>query len=293
MDHRDYEWQLVFFTFLTHMASGTFCVWGMAAILIPIPGPISNDSNALLFLTFVLILLIFGALAAGLHLGRPLRAIFSLTNLRSSWLSREALLGINFGLVVLVLVLRRAFGQEYSYLDEILIAVGILVSFALVYCISRLYMLRTVPAWNNPGTPGTFFVSTSLLGVIASTTIWQILIYSKKDQSLDIFMDRLLSVSGQLLIVLAATQLVILIFQILYLNYRGGAAIHSLRLLWSDLRGMFIGRVVTLISGISLLTFQSMLEINWPICVAAAGLILISEFLGRILFYGFYQQEGF
>jgi DMSO reductase anchor subunit len=101
---RNREWSLVFFTLLTQLAVGTFAIWALGAVLLPSPNPLQAGMFPLAVLGTVLCTLIVGALIAASHLGRFTSAAFSLSNLRSSWLSREALLTIGFGLIVVTAI---------------------------------------------------------------------------------------------------------------------------------------------------------------------------------------------
>lgn len=293
MDHRKSEWQLVFFTILTQMAVGTFACWGLPALLLPGPDPFSEGSYPVVVLALVLVLLAFGTLSALLHLGRPIHAFFSIANLQSSWLSREALLGGGFGLFGFILFVRHWFGIPHAGLDALLILAGLISGLTLVYGISRLYMLRTVPAWNNPGTPAAFFTTTFLLGTVAATTLWFLLIFWDDAYAIDMLIGRLVLISTLLIVLFSALQLGIFIFQVLYLNGQGGVAADSVRLLWVDLRTILIWRSMLAFLGAGILVLQLIIRLPLIFSIFAFGSILVSEILGRFLFYGFYRREGF
>lgn len=293
MQPRENEWQLVLFTILTQMAVGTFTFWGLAALLVPTPDPFSEGLYPLVLLAVVLTLLASGTLSAGLHLGRPSLAVFSISNLHRSWLSREALLGGGFGLIGLILLIRRGLGSPYSALDEIFILAGVICGLVLVYGISRLYMLRTVPAWNNFGTPATFFMTTFLLGTVAMTMVWLGLAFWDDAYAIDLVLNKVVVISTVLILLFAAIQLGIFTFEVLYLNSLGGAAADSIRLLGTDLGGILIWRCVTAFVGVGVLVIKLIIWLPPLSFSFAFGLILVSEILGRFLFYGFYRREGF
>ena len=293
MDHRSSEWQLVFFTFLTQMAVGTFTFWGLPALWIPTPNPFSEGNYPAVLLALVLVFLALGTLSAGLHLGRLSHAIFAISNLKNSWLSREALLGSSFGLVVLTLLIRRCFGASFSVLDELFILAGIIFGLTLVYGISRLYMLRTVPAWNNLGTPAAFFVTTFLSGTVVVITLLFLLVSLGVDANIELDISRLFVFSTLLILLFSAAQLCIFFFKVLYLQSQGGAAADSIRILWTNLRAILIWRFVLIFVGVGLLVFQLVIWLPSLFSLFAYGSILVSEILGRFLFYLFYQREGF
>jgi anaerobic dimethyl sulfoxide reductase subunit C len=292
MDRRHSEWQLVGFTILTQMAVGVFAFWGLATVIVP-------GSNSLLyeyapgFLAGVLGLLMLGTLAAGLHLGSPLRALFSLKNIRKSWLSREALLAASFALLVLILLLRRRFELGHTTLDQALIFMAIFLGNCLVYGISRLYMLRTVPAWNNLGTPATFFNSTFLLGAVGFSLVMFGLLLGADSHLPRTTVNSLVTISFGLILLFVVLQWGTFTLLILSLTSQKGVAAESVRILWMNLRSLLIWRGLTGFVGIGILAFLyfGRLFPFWG-CLAS-GLILVSEILGRFLFYGFYQREGY
>jgi DMSO reductase anchor subunit len=105
-----------------------------------------------------------GVLAATLHLGRPAAARYALANMRTSWLSREAALAGIFALGVAAFL-----GWPQNI---VLWAVASGAGLALVGAIVKIYMIRTVPAWNSWLTPA-MFSGTVLLsaGVVLASSI--------------------------------------------------------------------------------------------------------------------------
>jgi Fe-S-cluster-containing dehydrogenase component/DMSO reductase anchor subunit len=95
-------------------------------------------------------LLGLGLLASITHLGRPLRAWRIFLGLRSSWLSREAvLLGTSFGLLVSACLLPQAKGALHptSLLGPLLNLAGLLSGLAGVLCSVMIYADTRRPAW--------------------------------------------------------------------------------------------------------------------------------------------------
>lgn len=83
-----------------------------------------------------------------LHLGRPLQALRAAANLHTSWLSREIWFAAPFCLGSLVFAwLIRLPREPYS---DGLFSLTAACGLALVYCIGRVYRLRTVSVWNSP-----------------------------------------------------------------------------------------------------------------------------------------------
>jgi DMSO reductase anchor subunit len=108
-----------------------------------------------------------GLLSSTLHLGKPLRGWRGLTQWRSSWLSREAVLALLGYLPVLALVALRHADHD----DPWLRVAGLLLvalSLATVYSTARIYTsLKPIAAWRLPQVlPG------YLLLALASGGVW-------------------------------------------------------------------------------------------------------------------------
>jgi anaerobic dimethyl sulfoxide reductase subunit C (anchor subunit) len=101
-----------------------------------------------------------------LHLGSPIKAVFAMNNLGTSWLSREVLLMCLFGsgITVATVMRWRGWGSETS--RNIVSRISAVLGLALVYAMARLYMLPTTPIWNTAATPIFFFASCLILGGI-------------------------------------------------------------------------------------------------------------------------------
>jgi len=243
-------------------------------------------------LELTLATLFLGLVFAALHLGRPLRSFFAIMNLKKSWLSREALAGGIFGLLVVFLLLRQNLEQEFGWVDKISIILGIVAGMLLVYMISRLYMLRTVPVWNNFGTPAAFFVTAFLLGPVAFVGIQILNNVKQLSLGIDPFLGRIIALAASVIIVLLCFQLIVSIVTYNYLSAKGGEAALSVQSIWKDFRGILIFRWGIAIIGLFLLLLirSAWLSSLWYLIPLA--LVLISEILGRWLFYLSYKRVG-
>jgi anaerobic dimethyl sulfoxide reductase subunit C (anchor subunit) len=283
------EWPLVIFTMLTQMAVGTFLLWGLPAVFLPSPNPFNTDKLPIVILCVILAALILGALAAASHLGRAFGAVFSLSNWRSSWLSREALLAAGFGMIVLLVLILQVVGIQLGFLNRLLILAGCVVGGVLVWGIAQLYKLRTVPAWNNRGTTVSFFATSLLTGTSALIITWILMIFTYDAYASEPIFGWLMMISKGMILLLVVIQVVVFISTLVKLRRQGGAGAESVRILWKNLRYVLFWRWVMAGAG-------GLLIILWlpPIFILLPYvLVLISEFLGRYLFYSFYQRTGF
>ena len=280
---RHREWPLVFFTLLTQLAVGLFVLWGFSAVAFPIFGSGSEFvSVAQPVLVTALGALMVGALAAGFHLGRPAGAFFSISAWQRSWLSREALFSIGFGGDVALVLALDFLGFKGSLVELAAVAAGASLGFGLIASISRLYQLRTVPAWNHAGTPAAFVTTSLLTGAAALMVILQ-LGWSGIAQVAEFTVQ-----ANRLIILLVVVQAVIFSGSMIYLSNQGRTGLESVRLLGTKLRLPLAVRWITAGAGLLLLVFGTS---AW-LYVSAYGLLLVSEVFGRFLFYGIYQRSG-
>ncbi len=153
------EAPLVAFTLLAQTAVGA--MWAMLWL-----------ARGVQFLPMLVIGLCLGAslLASFAHLGTKSNAWRALSHLRKSWLSREILFTILFGVAWFATLASMPL-HAAAWLPALLAA---LLGYELVYCMSRVYRLSTVPAWNSWRTNARFFLSAALLGplVLAPLLAW-------------------------------------------------------------------------------------------------------------------------
>jgi len=162
------EWALIAFTILVQMSVGAMWVLGIAHYFAVRRYGVEEadrlSDRALLALVPVVAL---GFLASLFHLGNPFNAYRAVTNLGSSWLSREILFGVIFAILATAFAFMQwrkigSFGMR-----NVIAWLAALAGLMLVYSMSRVYMLPSQPAWNSWATPISFFATTFLLGALA------------------------------------------------------------------------------------------------------------------------------
>jgi len=161
------ETPLVIFTIIAQMSAGSFVVLGLIHLLYVRTDPATMDRVSDPALYAIGPVLVLGLVASTFHLGSPMRAANALRHLDSSWLSREILAGLIFALLgglFAVCQWRKWLPARTRQALAVVVAVNGLV---LVYCIGRVYTLRTVPAWDTSLTMVRFFTTTILLGSLA------------------------------------------------------------------------------------------------------------------------------
>ena len=97
------EWALVTFTILTQMSVGSFFVLGIVHYYANRKAGM-KEADRLSDYALLSIVVAFGLalLASLLHLGNPLNAPRAITHVATSWLSREILFGLIFGILAAV-----------------------------------------------------------------------------------------------------------------------------------------------------------------------------------------------
>jgi DMSO reductase anchor subunit len=155
------HWSLLFFTLLVQSAVG--CVWCIQLMLCL--GIDRVDSPPFKYqLAVILGLLLLSLVSAMAHLGKPTASIHAGRKFKDSWLSKE-ILAVNAFVGVLAVLLVLAFSQPEILNRWMMLAVSLAGGLAL-YAMTKVYLIRTVPAWNHAGTPLAFLGTALLLGAV-------------------------------------------------------------------------------------------------------------------------------
>jgi anaerobic dimethyl sulfoxide reductase subunit C (anchor subunit) len=278
------EWPLIGFTLLSQTAVGAF--WALAAAEAFFTGerPAFLDGRALIV---ILVLAGIGTLLSLFHLGKPLRAANALANLRKSWLSREILADLFFIGAGAALWILAAFGKSEGAFRTILIALTSLAGFFLLFTMSRIYMIRTVPVWRGAHTPISFFLSAVFLGPLLAAILTPVFA-AEGSQARWAFMAISLVVSGLILMAMAL------------LTPSVGLFIRTQPTLLAYPEKKIIGflavrAIALLAAAVCLLFFLLRAKDASPsslFLIAGGVATLASEIAGRALFYAMYSRLG-
>lgn len=156
------EWPLVFMTVLTQISFGAFSALTFGEFISLIGFDLASPN-------FLMMLCVFLPAAIGLplsalHLGRPILAHTAMKNIKTSWLSREALaLGVFCaGMALLLLMFYFDFPKSLRFIVELFVfAVGTYG----IYSQSMIYRIKARPSWNKKETSKIFFM-VSYLGLL-------------------------------------------------------------------------------------------------------------------------------
>ena len=214
-----------------------------------------------------------------IHLGHPLRAFYAISNLASSWLSREVLLvGLVAGSGMLLGLLQwRSWGSATvrRLLGWLTAALGV----ALVVAMSEVYMLATVPPWNRLVTPLAFVSTAALLGVVTVAALL-VGLGSTDSSSVRRLLHRLLV----LLQALIGLRLVVIL--VTALPATGGQQ-PTIPAPWAP-----IVQAALLVIAAAVLAARRRDGIPAPLWLFTILLVGGSELIGRLLFFASYWRTG-
>ena len=294
------EWALVVFTILAQMSVGSFLVLGIVHFFAArVAGAEEADrlsDRALLAIGPVLVL---AMLASLWHLGNPLNAPRAVTNLGTSWLSREIFSGVLFAVsgAVFAIMQWRKIGSFAVRNAAAWIAA--IIGVAFVVSMSMIYMLPTQPAWNTIVTPLSFLTTTALLGLFATGAAFVTnYAYVRRvnpdcaDVQCGLLRSSLRWIAA-LAVVLLGVELVALPLHLGYLSTGSSAAVASANLLIQDY-GLLLGlRIALVFVGAGILGFfiyqnassSGREQLLGTLAYSAFVLVFVAEVMGRFLFY--------
>ena len=292
------EWALVAFSILAQMSVGSFVVLLVVRFFTSRKhGDNMADQFSDRALLAIWPVLGLGLLASLLHLGTPLSAYKAITNLGSSWLSREIMSGVLFAVVGFAFAIMQWRKIGSSGLRNVIAWVAAVIGVVLVYSMSMVYMIPTRPSWNLVTTPLSFFTTTLLLGVVAmgAAFVSNYAYAQRKDPSCEAVQCQLMRDVLRWLaiasIVLLGCQFVLLPLG-LAMTSAGGAA-GSVELMVGEFSLLFILRLVLVFVGAGILGIFLYKEAQGAgregllitHAYAAFAFVLIAEVMGRFLFY--------
>ena len=273
-----HELSLVFFTVLAQCAVGIFLVLGC----LQFASFGQRDRLQLLSRLQIASLVILGVagLAAGTHLGQPLRAfnvIFGLEHL--SPLSVEILTTSLFGGAAFTFIAATLL-NILPALHRLVLLGAMALGVALLLAIANVYTLATVPTWNTDWTVFQFVMPAVVLGVMGAA----VLVRSQSDR-MGLFArhaDKALSTIGLIALAVIATGFV------LYLFWLGQLSTAIDPFMVKDYHhSLLAARFALLFLGVSLWIVPAMRGSNTCVRLPAVGFVLVlaSELMGRIFFY--------
>ena len=301
------EWALPVYTIMMQMAAGGMLIlWIVYSQAVRRHGEEIADRLIHNLVLIIFITVIAAIIGSHYHLSRPLLSIRSVMNFKTSWLSREVIFTIFFAMLIGVLLFLHSY-QIGSI--TIHLAVGwcaVAMGIVTVYCMSRVYMLPTQAAWNSFATPIAFFSATLLLGNLAVSALLLMnlhLAVLREETGLETQQQIIERTLWWVMLFAVATtgiELATYAFQISELSSGSSTARVSIDLLLGLYRVLFGGRLLLLVLGMSMLVGVVFWQrkANRPIFLILIPIyfsflfVLVSEVLGRFLFYAVHVRTG-
>lgn len=159
-----HEWALLFFTLMMQAAIGGMCMLWLFQIKLS-----QTVSQDVLFTTMkkplmtIAVLSVAGMAASTIHLGTPTHAFYTISNLGTSWLSREILFT---GLFIFGTLITLYLSLKNKQVPAGVALVTALIGLADVFVMSSLYSHTFVNGWNSLNTYGAFYGTTLILGAV-------------------------------------------------------------------------------------------------------------------------------
>lgn len=301
-----HELPLVAFTILAQLSVGSFVVLGVvqwyASRKVGAEAVDKLTDPALYAIGPAMVVALAASLA---HLGNPINALHTIANIQTSWLSREILFGCAFAGLGAAFAVAQWFKWLTPVLRRVLAGVTALVGLGLVFVMSMVYMLPTVPAWDTALTPVSFFTTSALLGSLAvgaafvTVYTWRSRRAAGDEVTTGLLRSSLRGIAVASIVLLGVEFIVLPTYLLTLANSSSNAADTSMSTLTMAGGAVFITRLVLVFLGAGLLGFflnrfasagksRSLVYLT----TTAFALVLISETLGRMLFYSSMNHIG-
>lgn len=287
------EWALITFTILAQLSVGMLIV----TLIIQAYVTGKTDAEHAAQITdkpfyAIAILMVLALIASLFHLGKVLHVIGAVPNLSTSWMSREVVVSVTFFILtaLLAFLIWRKIGSESLHVT--IGWISVLVGLFLLVSMSATYMLPAQPAWDTWATPLMFFTTSLLLGVLGTAAV---LVFTHTAIESQIMKG--LAVAS---IVLMGLELLTMPVYLAFLSTRGAAALRTLDLMAGIYGWALIIRLILVFVGGGLLAtylFENASTAGkektlTTLAYSAFVLVLVSEVLGRFIFYATHYRIG-
>ncbi|MEZ8035855.1 dimethyl sulfoxide reductase anchor subunit family protein [Vibrio crassostreae] len=277
-----HEWSLIFFTVLAQTAVGGYLLIGARALVLGHDEEKLNSYKVPMFILWALMGL--GFMFSTTHLGSPLRAFNAFNQLGSAWLSNEVFFGAAFftvgGLQWLLSVVKKG-GVA---IQKALVVGAMVLGAIFMYAMINVYMINTVPTWDNIYTPLSFIMTMVVGGLLLS----QFVIVFANDSRFAV--DRNITM---LAVIAVAISLLVTVGKLNLIGDIQTSAAKASELV--DGLGSYVILQVALLMASLLIWILPMLnkaKVNPVNLGLALVLFLASELIGRGLFYSLHMTSG-
>ncbi|UPR25183.1 dimethyl sulfoxide reductase anchor subunit [Vibrio cyclitrophicus] len=277
-----HEWSLIFFTVLAQTAVGGYLLIGARALVLGHDEEKLNSYKVPMFILWALMGL--GFMFSTTHLGSPLRAFNAFNQLGSAWLSNEVFFGAAFfavgGLQWLLSVVKKG----GLVIQKALMVGAMVLGVIFMYAMINVYMINTVPTWDNIYTPLSFIMTMVVGGLLLS----QFVLVFANDSHFTV--DRNITM---LAVITVAISLLVTVGKLNLIGDIQTSAAKASELV--DGLGSYVILQVALLMASLLIWILPMLnkaKVNPVNLSLALVLFLASELIGRGLFYSLHMTSG-
>ncbi|MCG9603109.1 dimethyl sulfoxide reductase anchor subunit [Vibrio sp. Isolate31] len=277
-----HEWSLIFFTVLAQTAVGGYLLIGARALVLGHDKEKLNSYKVPMFILWALMGL--GFMFSTTHLGSPLRAFNAFNQLGSAWLSNEVFFGAAFfavgGLQWLLSVVKKG----GLVIQKALMVGAMVLGVIFMYAMINVYMINTVPTWDNIYTPLSFVMTMVVGGLLLS----QFVIVFANDSRFTV--DRNITM---LAVIAVAISLLVTVGKLNLIGDIQTSVAKASELV--DGLGSYVILQVALLMASLLIWILPMLnkaKVNPVNLGLALVLFLASELIGRGLFYSLHMTSG-
>ncbi|MGB2078729.1 MAG: DmsC/YnfH family molybdoenzyme membrane anchor subunit [Vibrio sp.] len=275
-----HELPLIIFTVFAQTSVGAFVILGLAVL----SGQMNEAQHKRMLqgMFFMLALMGLGFMASTMHLGSPLRMFNSLNRVGASWLSNEILTcSVFFGFAGLYW-LGALTGKVSASVQKLLLVLGMLAGLIAMYAMTHVYLINTVPTWNNGFTPLAFALTVIISGFAFASVI---LAYAlDKPWPITNYLPRVGAVFA-LVSVLVSVNLVMALPEM-------KSAIQVASDIIPNLNRLLTWRYLVLFAGIACWMMGAKRQNQLALLACGSLLIIVSELMGRGVFYGLHMTAG-
>lgn len=304
-----HEMPLMVFTFLMQVAIGAFIAIEVIRAAGSKNAGCSAANGALNKVEYVaFVVAAVGMLASFFHLKVPVHAPFALTNIATSWMTREIWMAVIFlalFLVCCIVSLRKPNAGRARTALAVCTGVAGLV---LVFCMASAYMNEAHPSWNTPATILTFYATVFLVGPVLAAALYSFFAAAeaKKDaavsRELGMVQSGLVKFAAAVSMIALAVTSIATTLSLCSLASSGElAALSSVIMLTGEFGVLFAARLILVFAGVFFAGLALYVNLSkgsdrsygdaW--ITIALVLLIVGEFIGRGLFYASAVQIGF
>jgi anaerobic dimethyl sulfoxide reductase subunit C (anchor subunit) len=273
-----HDWSLILYTLCLQSSVGIY-----VASRLVLWNAESKEAR-MRFLYLALGLGIAGVLASLTHLGYPLNALKTMGNLGTSWLSREILLTLLFGVtgIASVVLERQEVGSRETRNGWAVLTS--LAGLALIYVMSMIYRTTAFPAWTHVSTTLVFYATAGLIGTSA---VFAGLCCRTGGEEPRGLMGLVVGAMAML-----ALQVMALALHGVYLGTAGPEAQATAALIAGEWSALYWGQIVCIAAGTGIMmplvwrrVAQKKLANMPQFAGALVALVALGELAGRVVFY--------